>query len=550
MNCCIERENSINTEILLTDNVVHPWIRTKNIYMRGWFFYKDEYYSGERLLLFYQLYQEFGFEGALSSIRGNYAVIIDESNFMLASVDRISSFPLFYRNDGTNLIISDSVSKIWGENPDISFGEGFHSFETAGFAVGRRTVLDGVYRIQSGELIKFKKDSQTMYRRNWFMHIHKGKESMDTVDVLVKQLDIVVLNAFRRMIQSIKGKTVVIFLSGGYDSRLVAVTLKRLEYENVICLSFGFDRDTDTSVAKQIAEQLGYPWRMIKTDKAFWREKRKDGTIDQMLALSKRSLDFMSFLQAPVIVEAVKRGYIPNDCVIVTGQSGDAIEGEDVSRCFEQAGSFFEEEIIQTILRRHFFMQGKIGLEDQRLHEEIKDLIHEYVSDTVFDEALAEDVVECFNWRERQTKYVVNEVRNCDDYCHMEWRLPLWDEEFVDFWLSVPYSIRKGRWLYYQYISEEHLPTANVISSFQKRKNWFKKMFPRVASLGYWLKGLHDYFITDASYYAPLGGIRPGEYWKVFQSTRGFLNNPMMYYLYLMKEGLCINHNNWGETTE
>lgn len=534
----MEQDKGICTNIILTENIVHPWIRAEHICMRGWFFWKDEFYSGENLRIFYQLYKEVGFEKVLHSIRGNYAVIIDEGTFLLASVDRISSYPLFYSEDKNGITVSDSILKIRDVRSEVHFGNGFHSFEATGFAVGRLTILDNVYRIQSGEFIKYEKESRTLKRYNWFMHIHKGREIIKSSESMLKDLDTVVFNMFHRMIRSINGKTVVVFLSGGYDSRLVVVSLKRLGYENVVCLSWGDERDLNTKVAKQVAENLGYPWKMIKTDKAFWRKKRKDGVIDQMLDLSDRSLDFMPFLQAPVIQEALRCEYIPQDSVIVTGQSGDAIEGEDVSHYFNAGENYSVADVIQPILHRHYNMQGKNAWKDNTLYEEIDEEIRSYVPNTSYDEALAEDVVECFNWRERQTKYVINEVRNCDDYCHLEWRLPLWDEEFVDFWLSVPYEWRKDRKLYYQYIKGECLPTANVVSYYQIMKNRFKMLFPRLSMLGYFIKGLYDYFVTEKSYFAPLGGIRFSEYLEVFKYTKGFRNNPMMCYLYLMKKKL------------
>ena len=53
-------------------------------------------------------------------------------------------------------------------------------------------------------------------------------------------------------------------------------------------------------------------------------------------------------------------------------------------------------------------------------------------------------IIEWFDWQERQAKFIVNNVR-AYEFLGFRWRLPLWDQELVSWWKSVPYEHRLGR---------------------------------------------------------------------------------------------------------
>lgn len=55
---------------------------------------------------------------------------------------------------------------------------------------------------------------------------------------------------------------------------------------------------------------------------------------------------------------------------------------------------------------------------------------------------------ECFNWQERQSKFIANSVK-CYEYFGFEWRIPLWDNEIADYWMRVPARCRYGRNLFF-----------------------------------------------------------------------------------------------------
>ena len=61
---------------------------------------------------------------------------------------------------------------------------------------------------------------------------------------------------------------------------------------------------------------------------------------------------------------------------------------------------------------------------------------------------------EALEFYNRQVKYVINGVSNYN-YFNLDWRMPLWDYEYIKFWENVPYCDKKQQNLYKRSIIEE-----------------------------------------------------------------------------------------------
>ena len=65
------------------------------------------------------------------------------------------------------------------------------------------------------------------------------------------------------MLRQIGNRQIVIPLSAGNDSRLVASILKYLGAKNVKCYSYGTPGNFEAKIAKVIAQKLCYEWKFI-----------------------------------------------------------------------------------------------------------------------------------------------------------------------------------------------------------------------------------------------------------------------------------------------
>src|SRR5699024_9563282 len=126
-----------------------------------------------------------------------------------------------------------------------------------------------------------------------------------------------------------------------------------------------------------------------------------------------------------LVERAVDTGIVDRDAVVVTGNSGDLVEGKQMTASLIEAGTSSMEEVVDAIITRHYMLWGKAYGEQPEFRQRVKDSLRDDRVRLTRAEAL--DVEERFNWRERQSKYVVQDARCYDELLGMDWRFPLWD---------------------------------------------------------------------------------------------------------------------------
>ena len=60
-------------------------------------------------------------------------------------------------------------------------------------------------------------------------------------------------------------------------------------------------------------------------------------------------------------------------------------------------------------------------------------------------------LAQVFEWQGRQSNFIVQQQR-AYDYLNLEWSLPFWDSELMDFYLSVPIEYQINQKLYVNFI--------------------------------------------------------------------------------------------------
>lgn len=487
--------------IILEEHLAENWITIhQSTHFRGWASYQDSIYYGEKMNDIDFGNNEFEFISKIENLNGNFAVIHKTETKTFVAVDRIMSFPILYaaNNDGT--IISDNIENIRNymiiEKTDF-----FRTQEciATGFVTGNKTLYEGIYILEAGQYMVIDNQTGKYTIKDYFVYKHKNYYDLSE-EQFCKLHDSVILNVFKRMLDSIQEKPIVLFLSGGYDSRLAAVTLKKLNYEKVICVSFGKKNNKEVVVAKHIAEELGFQW--IRIDKQNDIVSNMQNTERFRNYIFKASNGYvLPYMQGILCDSLIQKGIIPENSIFVTGNSGDFIEGKQFSSKFSEGEKYTKEAIIDAIIDKHYMVFGDKFSQKKCFKDFILELIpikNEYT----YEEC--QDIFDFFNWRERQAKYVISDVRCYDDLLSKEWRLPLWDNELVDFWLRVPTHLRKDRKLYYQCIRQETFPTANNTTWFMhltkilKRKAlWLVKILYPIRKLWIYFTGNDQAYLID-----------------------------------------------------
>jgi len=409
----------------------------------------------------------------IQSLNGSFAVVEESDTFVFAAVDRLRSIPLFYGTNDNEFYLSDDANWVRNQVADKSMDEiASREFLLTGYVSGPETLFPNVKQLQAGECLWIKKcnGKPAITTHRYYRYVHYDLFNASEKD-LYPIIDQMLVNVFERLLESTKGRSLVIPLSGGLDSRLIAAMLKRLGRENVICFSYGRKGNRESEISKKVAETLGYPWEFVHYTRGKWyRWFQSDERRDYYRYAD--GLSSLAHIQDwPAVWELKRAGKIPDKAVFVPGHTGDFICGGHIPQSFASMQNVGKDEVVKAIWKKHYSLWdwskqfGKLG---PIFEEKVLSQLSEIPMDSPEDAANA---FECWEWQERQAKFIVNSCR-VYDFWGYDWRIPLWDSEMMDFWARVPIGMRIGKKLYYYHLTKINLfELFKDVQHLQRNKN-------------------------------------------------------------------------------
>ena len=132
------------------------------------------------------------------------------------------------------------------------------------------------------------------------------------------------------MINSANGRQIIVPLSGGLDSRFIVTGLRKFNYKNVICISYGLKNNIEAILAKKIAKKLGYKWIFIEYKPKKFKRYFYSEDYNKYLTYcdSLTSIHFIG--EYYMLKELDDNSLIEKDAIFVNGQSGDFITGNHI----------------------------------------------------------------------------------------------------------------------------------------------------------------------------------------------------------------------------
>ena len=403
-----------------------------------------------------------------SALNGSFALVLRTSDGLWAMTDSLRSIPLFYGiRDGSFLLADDAEtvrSFLGATNLD---GVASTEFLLTGYVTGTETLYPGVLQVQASELIQASSSAAEGVQRHryfrFFHHDHFG----ESLDELIGKMDAVALDVFRRLLESAKGRRIVIPLSGGYDSRMIATMLRRLGYDNVLCFAYGARNSWEPTISEEVSRRLGFPWRFEPWTRRMWREWYRGDERKKYTRYGGNYVSNAFVADWPLVGKMLRGGILKEEDVLVPGHSGDFLGGSHLPTSFLAEPQPLLEDVVDAVLRRHYSLWDWRGR-----NPDLARRIRIRVRDRMEPEALpaGEDVTSAFekwDWQERQSKFIVNSVR-AYEYWGLDWRVPLWDHALMDFFLRVPLSLRVQKKLYDGYTERSLFPRFGV-SGLERR---------------------------------------------------------------------------------
>ena len=256
----------------------------------------------------------------------------------------------------------------------------------------------------------------------------------------------------KKSIKEVNGNTIIIPLSAGLDSRLIASGLKHFNYKNVKCFSYGLKNNYEAKMSKKISEKLGYEWTFVEINHTNARKFYQSKKYINYLKCSNDGCATSTIPGLYAINELVKRGYINKSDILINGNSGDFISGGHIPHTISK--NILERKNLETYLDKilNDHIEKHYSLWDSLKTEYNKDIIKKELYNQLKSEIKKNKIhyyslIEFLEFENRQTKYVVNCQRIYDFY-DLNWLLPLWDKTFIKFWEKVPLKYKLKQRLY------------------------------------------------------------------------------------------------------
>ena len=472
-------------KVELAYNQGFPWHSRDGCHVRGYILSgKNVYLSGNSLLdYFLRAHDYFEFIALLTEADGMFSVILTKEEKVFLATDRIRTLPLFYAVSGQNSIISDSVDRLhevrgsWELDQQASM-----EFLATGFVTGRETLSKDIFQVQAAEAIYIEpgKIHQRLYAT--YQTSLAGQPSFDG---LLNGLERMTTKVFKRLAASLQGRTAIIALSGGFDSRFIAAMLKRLAYPRVICFTYGREGNPDMIISRKVAESLGFQWIPVVYTEALVEGFLQDNTFYDYVRYTSNWVS-MFFMQEYFALRYLKeQQLIPGDSVFIPGHSGDFFAGSQ----FIKHGIAAGDESIKRISKRIWDIKYNLckpSLDSRRIM--MSRICRTLMEKRFVDNARSWSVYEDWDLKEKLAKFIVN---SCNVYAWFgyEYRLPFYDVAFQEFFRDVPYAYKLNKKLYDSFLvnglfkeyglnqPNEIQPGARIQRMAKLKRN-LKKMIP------------------------------------------------------------------------
>ena len=246
--------------ISLKNDLGKNWIHFSDGSVKGFAF------EGERLLEKESLYGALteainrdSLADLLIRLNGNFAAVITIREQCYLIVDKLRSYPLFYSGTHVSDVGEHLLKTIPCEIDEVNAYE----LLSLGYLSGASTLVDGVKSVVAGSYVVINTEDGSFSSYEYFSHIYK-KVSRCKEEVF--RLSQEKLEAgFQRMLGSLKkNQPLLIPLSGGYDSRLLACLCKKFGLENVTCFTYGREDSFEVAISRKVASVLGYKWYFVE----------------------------------------------------------------------------------------------------------------------------------------------------------------------------------------------------------------------------------------------------------------------------------------------
>lgn len=234
------------------------WYNNDNVWVTGFIREGDKYLTKDELINhFTGVDTILRFEQILKTANGQFSIIIKTSDGIWAATDKLRNYPLFYTWINGEFLISDDCYMLAEKMPEKRINPlTVDWFLATGYVINNLTLVDNIFQIEAGELIMAGKSFSREFYYEIIYVSTVEKDFITSADELNSLFSIV----FKSHFKALSKMFIVIPLSGGFDSRLIASMCAKYHPENVLCYTYGTENNCEVAPAKEVARRLGFKW--------------------------------------------------------------------------------------------------------------------------------------------------------------------------------------------------------------------------------------------------------------------------------------------------
>ncbi|MDO5721352.1 MAG: asparagine synthase C-terminal domain-containing protein [Actinomycetaceae bacterium] len=387
---------------------------------------------------------------------GHWARIEADDRQVRLYTDRIMSFPLYYARSGDQWVVGGDVYQVaQAANRQTRNENAARELLNCAHTLSHHTLFDGVYAVEAGTRVTLTADGVS--RHCWGQPRYATAGTTDARQ-FGEEFDRELTKAFADAVQNLGGKQVVVPLSGGIDSRLLVLYLRKVQAPNVIAFTYGKPGSREVETSRAVAEKLGIPWHGVELPTNQMRATWNSSEGGQFARATWSGFALPHVQDWWALRQLRAKGVLrPGDVVF----PGHTIVGN--MHHFEVFDTPWDRgEIGRAVAEHHWCLRTRgprskadWELVRRALAEAMKETkwAVEEGDDTVAARRSTQDLVEWVNLKHRQAKYINNSMRPYE-YFELNWAMPMLDSNVWNAWLQGSEQLTAERHWYRQFTDE------------------------------------------------------------------------------------------------
>ena len=324
----------------------------------------------------------------------------------------------------------------------------------SGYTIGKKTLHPKISQLCAGELLIARKNKVEV--RKYYQY-SPWKVKKRSKAQLKKELTEISRSVLEDMVKNSEGRQIVVPLSAGNDSRFIVSGLKELGVKNVFCFSYGIENNFEVETAKKVAEHLKYPWLYIPLSISSQKKMFSEGSFKDFWRFTDTLSNHPILIDYSAVKLLKESGRISKEAIFVNGNSGDFITGGHINSEIFPTSSHDVDQLIKSIVEKHYSLWDCLKTKNN-MHNialELEKVATELINDSRLSWSNFAELGESMEWLGRQSKIVTTTQRSYEFHGY-DWRLPMWDPIYMDFWEGVERKYKIKQSLYIETLLENN----------------------------------------------------------------------------------------------